>query len=135
MHTIYDALFELEDVHHHFAYSSFSNLWPAECLTYHATAATQAERDKLFKSTQQRSNVIRKEANKPRPSAYTIAADPQQPKQPQVSQVWLVQSVPVSNHQQIPYEQFPKMCTSESTLCKQIFDAIVPQKPILAAIN
>ena len=132
MHTIYNTLFELEDVYHHFSYSSFSNSRPAECCTYHATAATQAERAKLFKSTQQRNNANCKEANKPRQSTYATAAVLQQPKQPQVSQV---RPVPVSNHQQIPYEQFAKMCTSVYTLCKQTCDAIVEQQPILTAIN
>ena len=132
MHTIYDALFELEDVYHHFAYYSYSNSWPAECCTYHATAATQAERAKLFKSSQQRNNVIRKEANKPCPSTYATAAVPQQQKQPQVSQV---RTTLVTNQTQIPYEKFANMCKSVSMLCKQTCDAIVEQKSILTAIN
>ena len=43
--------------------------------------------------------------------------------------------MPVSNHQQIPYEQFTENCTSASTLCKQRCDAIIQQKSILTTIN
>ena len=132
MHTLYEALFKLEDVYHHFSYTSFSNSWPSECCTYNATADKPVDRMNFFKSNQQHTNYIRKGANKTRPTSYATAAVPQQQKPAKVSQV---RPMPVTNQNQIPYEQFANMCTSVSTLCKQNCEAIEQQKPILAAIH
>ena len=134
MHTLYEALFKLEDIYLHFSLSSFSNSWPAECRAYNATVDKPVDRMNLFKSNQQRTNNICKEANKPRLTSYSTAAVPQQQKPAKVSQV---RPMPVTNQNQnqIPYEQFAHMCTSVSTLCKQTCDATIHQKPILAAIH
>ena len=132
MHTLYEAIFKLEEVSHHFASSGFRNSWPADCRMYNASSDIGAERISFFTSDQQCTTSIHKEANRPPPTSYSTAAVPQQQKQTEVSQA---RPKPVQNqNNNQPCEQFANMCTNVSLLCKQTCEAIQQQQPILAAI-
>ncbi len=137
MHTVYEALFNLEDVSHHFATSRFRDTWPDELREYITKSKSASERIAIFTKDKQRDNNIRKEANRPPPTSYATAAVPQATTQPKVSQT---RPKPDQNQNQnvnqIPRE-FETMCTSMSSLCKQTCNAIKQnqqQQPALDTI-
>ena len=133
MHTVYEALFNLEDVSHHFATSRFRDTWPDELREYITKSKSASERIAIFTKDKQRDNNIRKEANRPPPTSYATAAVPQATTQPKVSQTrpkpdqnqnQNVNQIQNQNVNQIPRE-FETMCTSMSSLCKQTCNAII----------
>ena len=133
MHTVYEALFNLEDVSHHFATSRFRDTWPDELREYISKSNSASERIAIFTKDKKRDNDIRKEANRPPPTSYATAAVPQTTTQPKVSQT-KPQPVKNQNDNQIP-SGFENMCTSMSLLCKQTCNAITQNQPIFEAFQ
>ncbi len=145
MHTVYEAIFNLEDISHHFATSRFRDTWPAELCEYIFKSTKASEHIAIFTKDQKRDNNIRKEANRPPPTSYATAAVPQATTQPTVSQTrpkpdqnqnQNVNQIQNQNVNQIPRE-FETMCTSMSSLCKQTCNAIKQnqqQQPALDTI-